>query len=844
MTGTVIAHEDVEAIAAAVEVLDESTILVAGERLVWGEHLDGAHRDAPDSHELEAAEGPEAALGALIYRRCYVRPYGPVGVPVWDAAGDRNFQAGLASAEPSARAWERGWRVERTDNDFVVVSRYGVLFWATLDDVRCSDSVLASGVTCEVLVPVERRRMFPGYHAVVGREGWSETEEDCVVRLYWHVPASSAALLITTVTGALDDQRIPFRIKVLRTPAAYVRADSAVLYLPSTRFDQAASTLAPVHAILAPTLRNSVPMFTKRIALGLSLAEDPGDGLSFGQHRSRLVARALWQARCDGGNDIESRVAAISAAFRREGLDPLKPYLSAGSRNAYDLKIEHGRVQDPSRPTIRPVERFQSLAAGGITSEPGSQSSMESRDSRNPIESPMVDDDTLVGEASRIGHLICDDALWDSSGKLCTWLARSPTGASGPPGIFIPQSATLGPDLYAGASGVALFLAELYARTGETRFASTARSGIASALNQLRTSTKVGGHGLFSGVCGVVWSGWRIGQLLGRQDANHLELRNVLAASLGRNEPPAEIDIISGSAGTILSLLSLVRDAGWLECLGLADRLGTELARATTLTYGEKRADTSSPLTGLSHGAAGIGLSLAELASETGREDLLQAARHAFDYEQRRFDPERRNWPDLRVNDEAGEARFLVAWCHGAPGIALSRLRASTADRDRREAYEVQADAALSTTAAEIRRTQHVDAYDVTACHGLSGLIEVLEVGGQVLGRRDYLIAARSAAAGLVHVVNAEMRSGTPCGGPNPSLMVGTAGVGYQMLRLADQVGVPSVLAGIWRVPSHRTRLRRHATTSTLGSAGCACVLSPEAMSVEAPLILEKSPDE
>jgi lantibiotic modifying enzyme len=125
---------------------------------------------------------------------------------------------------------------------------------------------------------------------------------------------------------------------------------------------------------------------------------------------------------------------------------------------------------------------------------------------------------------------------------------------------------------------------------------------------------------------------------------------------------------------------------------------------------------------------------LLELAHRTGREDLRRAGRAAFAYEDSLFDSERGNWPDLRADGKTGDApRFPVAWCHGAPGIALARLRAVAADPDHagEPAWRDGARAAL----------------------------------GQLVERRG------------------PWPSGTPSGGPNPSLMLGTSGLGTCLLR-------------------------------------------------------------
>ena len=87
------------------------------------------------------------------------------------------------------------------------------------------------------------------------------------------------------------------------------------------------------------------------------------------------------------------------------------------------------------------------------------------------------------------------------------------------------------------------------------------------------------------------------------------------------------------------------------------------------------------PLAGFSHGVAGIAYALLELAVATGDERYRTAALAALDYERALFDAVHQNWPDLRetqtLKTETNSAQgsvFVTAWCHGAPGIGLSRL--------------------------------------------------------------------------------------------------------------------------------------------------------------------------
>lgn len=189
------------------------------------------------------------------------------------------------------------------------------------------------------------------------------------------------------------------------------------------------------------------------------------------------------------------------------------------------------------------------------------------------------------------------------------------------------------------------------------------------------------------------------------------------------------------------------------------------------------------PLTGFSHGAAGIGLALHTAAEVLDERRFRDAAADAFAYERRVFDADRGNWPDFRQVAENGQPSWSVRWCHGAPGIALTRLRDPSA------ADEVAA--ALHTTAAYADRD--VD----QLCCGHAGRADVLLTAGRALGRPELVAAA---AARLAWVLEREQAGETryfhQVHTPvySPGLLAGAAGIGYQALRQRDPDALPSLL--------------------------------------------------
>ena len=403
-----------------------------------------------------------------------------------------------------------------------------------------------------------------------------------------------------------------------------------------------------------------------------------------------------------------------------------------------------------------------------------------------------------LGLATSIGWRLVREAHWD--GQRCNWIGASMEHR---PSGWEAVERSFGPDLYAGTSGVAVFLARLFAATGEACFARTAQAALLQALSHI---DRLGGplrHGFYSGAWGVVWAAHEVGQRLG-DEALVEWARGRVRLGLRADLSDSPTDLIGGAAGAIGALLTFDRVADGGESLELALRYGQLL-----LDQGREEGDgrvwdtmeqgTLAPLCGLGHGVAGIAWSLLELAAVTGDERFRLAARAGHRYERARFDAARGNWPDLRDHRPygvgEGEATFGVAWCHGAVGIGLARERAAEldpADGELHGEYEV----AARTTAAHIHQLLDTGGTDASPCHGLAAGVELLDGLGSLAGAVDPGDAVeRFRALGTeVEAVGRTWACGVMGGGEAPGLMLGLAGIGHCFLRLADPQAYSSLL--------------------------------------------------
>ena len=418
---------------------------------------------------------------------------------------------------------------------------------------------------------------------------------------------------------------------------------------------------------------------------------------------------------------------------------------------------------------------------------------------------------TFVETAASLGAKVCRDALWAKD--RCNWMgpAMEPLG-----GRWRQVHKVFGPEFYGGTAGIALALATLQRASGDRVFRRTALGSLRHALARAEDLEPHLRLGLYSGWLGISIAALRVAELLDEDWPREPAVRLVNALASAEVDTGNE-DLLAGSAGAIVALL-LLREQYVAEdsLVALASRLGDHLISVAVKSevgwsWGKLHEPGSGAfgnLTGYSHGAGGIGSALFELYDATGEERFQAAAEEAFRYERHWFNPSKGNWPDLRDPELSGSSReqgvsYMNAWCHGAPGIALSRLRAYELLGD--EVCRREAETAIATTEANLYGNAEMSQTNYSLCHGLGGNSESLLYGAQVLGRPD--LFARAEEVALLGVERYEaQRLPWPCGGPGgletAGLMLGLSGISYFYLRMADPEATPSLLIFQPRTPT------------------------------------------
>jgi hypothetical protein len=700
-------------------------------------------------HNFYCAGGARPAPGA---------PAGP------GLGGMTPFVAQLAAANSGAGAWDPGWQLVTVEADAVVVAQDGLALWVPPGEYRPGP-----GAPAGLRLPKDLLGVSPGFYMALSNAPLTPRDHEELVRLYWHVTAPAAVTLMALVTGALNAAGLPFKLKVVNDPGRFTRCDGAVLYLRRQDYPVVQPIAEAIYGQVRDGLRPGVPALTRPLAPGLGLAEDPGQGASFGMHRCLLLAESLLRAREAGCHRPAARLRLVLDQFAAAGVRPDAPYLRPGAPDAYT---------------------FTPPAGGAVAPAP---------------RPPAAERPSFLDTAAALGRRLTDEAIWHAG--RCNWIGAAPPEQR--PGTARVYQA-LGPDLYGGTAGVALFLAELWAVTGDAAARRTALGAIRHALAGADRLPPEACLGLYTGWAGLALAAARVGLLL--DVAEPVAGAHALARRIGPGMAGTEHDLLAGEAGALVGLLALAELLADPALLAAAAWLGDALLAAAVRSaagwsWPVRALRRRHNLTGLAHGAAGIGFALLELAEATGDPGYRQAAEQAYAYERSWFDPAAGNWADLR---QTGSRRRPPAgvtyWCHGAPGIALTRLRAYELLGE--PCYRAEAATALTTTRQAASAALAVPGHDFSLCHGLAGMIEVLRAGLPALepaGASATVALARAvAAAGQARY--GEPGATWPCGaggGETPGLFLGLAGIGLFYLRQHHPATPPVVLVrrGLWPRP-------------------------------------------
>lgn len=295
-----------------------------------------------DTHAMEEPRGAQMLMPYLeneLYSKFYIKPTegNNSNTYIWQA---RDFMNELSRANNGTGTWESGWKIVSVeDSGRIKVTKDNIIFWVDMTGILTKKKNIRPGDFCRIRIAKEMRQLVPGFYMAIGN-GDINNQRDTMknlVRLYWNLTSEIAPTYMRLVTERLNAGSLPFRTKVLSDPRSYTRADAGVLYIEKVYFTRIRNAVNDIYNQIKDHLKPEVPMFTKRLYDGLGLAEDPGNGMSFGMSRCKILAKSLCNCYEKGYSDMESRMSVFASSFEEEGINPELPYLEPKSQDIYNL---------------------------------------------------------------------------------------------------------------------------------------------------------------------------------------------------------------------------------------------------------------------------------------------------------------------------------------------------------------------------------------------------------------------------------------------------------------------------------------------------------------------------
>lgn len=399
----------------------------------------------------------------------------------------------------------------------------------------------------------------------------------------------------------------------------------------------------------------------------------------------------------------------------------------------------------------------------------------------HPLKSAIMEN-SFLKEAEAIGDFLTEQVVSDENGEYASWIAAENVN-----GMY--QLKTLDFSLYNGILGVSIFLGQLYNQVPKQIYKDTILKNIRYIHDTMQEVEGELVNSMFNGIGSIAYSLYYLSSLLENNELKNLgyeylnmmmDLKNsnhIRKDSSGKIQEETQVDFMDGHAGIITFAVNLYETQGEELALEIAKKYGEDLMKILMEHNHPK-------LLGLAHGTSGIILALDKLGRLLQDERMLLISKRLIEYEDSHFNAESLNWSDLR--DNVSNQNQSYYWCHGAPGILLSRSSIKQT--------LIQNNVSETKLIKNIIGNQ-LDIGRLGICHGTFGNLDILisltEKYPELLSTEYVSKLMKS------HMGKKETRlklQGLKDRGLF-GLMIGVSGVGYALLRMHNPDQVPSILS-------------------------------------------------
>lgn len=326
-------------IVEAVEITSADSFTFAGRQ------FSTAANAAQQRHGIGGQSHPLVSLlEQTFYQHCYTRTFeGRLSDEQHRPEGEEELVPTLSAANSSRERWDAGWQIYQVlPSGQILAHKNGLtraLWPGEFISLDAPGLAPRPGLNISVFFMRESTVMQPGFYFAFG-EAQDGGDTSSMVRFYWNVRPEGAAALVSALTRRLNRFQVPFRLKCLSNSAYFKRHDTSVLFTDKRFYHITSRLLSGAYREISEHLRAPAPLFTKRLADGLALAEEPYTGESFGMQRCRMLAEGVVGAHAKGLHAPAARLEEVTRQFERYGITLERPHLNPGSVDRYDFATD------------------------------------------------------------------------------------------------------------------------------------------------------------------------------------------------------------------------------------------------------------------------------------------------------------------------------------------------------------------------------------------------------------------------------------------------------------------------------------------------------------------------
>jgi hypothetical protein len=250
---------------------------------------------------------------------------------------DINFYDRLHESNRGEGYWNNDWLVVKEEIDGALAVHKGGLTIHIERERHLKPEDQAVTVGNVVAIKLPKNVVQNGFYMAVGNASAHGDQE--IVRIYFNLSPDGAVAVMDALTTQLNALSTSFTFKALYNPSDYGRCDSAVLYFDKPNYETVRPVLARVYTDNKSHFGETVPLFTKLLAPGLSLAEEPNSKFtereSFGMNRCQIIANALLDVWQQDNNTPQGKLESILKHFAMQEIELQRPYLNPHSEDVF-----------------------------------------------------------------------------------------------------------------------------------------------------------------------------------------------------------------------------------------------------------------------------------------------------------------------------------------------------------------------------------------------------------------------------------------------------------------------------------------------------------------------------